>query len=311
MTGLGCLVIGGGGLIGAHLVPKLVQSGRRVTVLGRGATPAHLLPKGVTYISGDFGNHDLIKPLLDAHNEIIQLAYATVPNTSFDNPLADLLQNLPPTLQLFSEVAARGGKLVLVSSGGTVYGEALFLPVSETHLTQPISPYGITKLTLEKYANLYSVTHGLKVITVRPANAYGEGQRPFAGQGFVAMAMASVMMGKSVQIYGEYGVVRDYVYVGDLAGGIMAALDCGQLGETYNLGSGIGRSNRDVVDAMSSMMREIGCVISINYVPARIFDVQANVLNSSKLIQGTGWVPQVDFEEGLLRTREWLRSFLG
>ena len=117
MMRTGCLVIGGGGLIGAHLVPKLMQSGRRVTVLGRGAIPAHLLPKGVTYISGDFGNHNLIKPLLDAHNEIIHLAYATVPNTSFDNPLEDLLQNLPPTVQLFSEVAARGGRLVLVSSG--------------------------------------------------------------------------------------------------------------------------------------------------------------------------------------------------
>ena len=118
MMGTGCLVIGGGGLIGAHLVPKLMQSGRRVTVLGRGAIPAHLLPKGVTYISGDFGDHDLINPLLDTHNEIFHLAYASLPSISFDDPLADLVQNLLPAVQLFIEVAAGGGKVGVGFLGG-------------------------------------------------------------------------------------------------------------------------------------------------------------------------------------------------
>lgn len=310
MTGTGCLVIGGGGLIGAHLVPKLVQSGRRVTVLGRGAKPMHLLPKGVSYISGDFGNHVLIKSLLDVHNEVIHLAYATVPNTSFDNPLADLLQNLPPTVQLFSEVAARGGRLVLVSSGGTVYGEALSLPISENHPTRPISPYGVTKLTLEKYARLYSVTHGLQVVCVRPANAFGEGQRPFVGQGFIATAMASAMQGKSVTIFGRQGVVRDYLYVGDLAAGVCSLLERGTPGEIYNVGSGAGRSNLEVVEAMAPMMREMGYAIRIEYAPERVFDVQANVLDSSKLRQHTGWELQLGFEEGLLRTRDWLSGLI-
>lgn len=310
MTGTGCLVIGGGGLIGAHLVPKLVQSGRRVTVLGRGATPVHLLPKGVSYISGDFGNHVLIKSLLDVHNEVIHLAYATVPNTSFDNPLADLLQNLPPTVQLFSEVAARGGRLVLVSSGGTVYGEALSLPISENHPTRPISPYGVTKLTLEKYARLYSVTHGLQVVCVRPANAFGEGQRPFVGQGFIATAMASAMQGKPITIFGRQGVVRDYLYVGDIAAGVCSMLERGTPGEIYNVGSGVGRSNLEVVEAMAPMMREMGYAIRIDYAPERVFDVQANVLDSSKLRQHTGWELQLGFEEGLLRTRDWLSGLI-
>ena len=308
MTGTGCLVLGGGGLIGSYLVPKLVQSGRRVTVLGRSATPRHLLPKGVTYISGDFGDHDLINPLLDTHNEIIHLAYASVPNISFDDPLADLLQNLLPAVQLFIEVAARGGKLVLVSSGGTVYGEAVSLPISENHPTHPISPYGVTKLTLEKYAHLYSVTHGLDVITVRPANAYGEGQRPFLGQGFIATAMAFAMQGEPVKIFNKQGAVRDYVYVGDIAEGILAAVDRGRSGETYNIGSGVGRSNRNVLDDMATMMQEIGCAIRIEYAPERVFDVNANVLDSSKLQHHTGWAPQMSFDEGLLQMREWLRS---
>jgi len=96
-----------------------------------------------------------------------------------------LLENLPPTVQLFAEVAASGRKLVFVSSGGTVYGEASKLPIREDHPTKPISPYGVTKLTLESYAHLYAVTHGLKFVCVRPANAFGPGQKPFTGQGFM------------------------------------------------------------------------------------------------------------------------------
>lgn len=305
---LNTLVIGGAGYIGAHLVPMLASTGRQVTVLGRKAAPAHELPEGAVYVEGDFGQADLLQRLLDRHQEVVHLAYATVPNTSFENPLADLLQNLPPTVQLFSEVADRGGKLVLVSSGGTVYGEAVSLPMREDHPTRPISPYGVTKLTLENYAYLYSVTRGLNYVCVRPANAFGEGQRPFVGQGFISTAMASVMLGKPIRVFGRTGTVRDYIHVSDLAAGIAHALDKGRLSETYNIGTGQGMSTLDVVEAIRPLMREIGCEINIEYLPERAFDVKANVLDSTRLQTQTGWEPQVRFSEGLRRTCEWLRD---
>lgn len=308
MSKRACLVIGGGGFIGSHLVPRLLSGGRRVTVMGRSATPRHDFPAGAIYVSGNFGNMDLIRSSLENHDEVIHLAYATVPNTSFDNPLGDLLENLPSTVQLFAEVAAKGRRLVLVSSGGTVYGEGRSLPIVEDHPTLPISPYGVTKLTLEKYAHLYSVTHGLNVVCLRPSNAFGEGQSPFSGQGFVATAMASAMRGQSVRIFGPHGSVRDYIHVVDLAEGIVSALQRGTAGETYNLGSGVGRSNLDVVEAITPLMQEIGCAVNAVYEPARVFDVRANILDSTRLRNHTGWKPRVSFEKGLLRTREWLRS---
>lgn len=306
---LNTLVIGGAGYIGAHLVPMLVSTGRQVTVLGRKAAPMHELPEGAVYVEGDFSQADLLQRLLDRHQEVIHLAYATVPNTSHENPLADLLQNLPPTVQLFSEVAARGGKLVLVSSGGTVYGEAISLPMREDHPTRPISPYGVTKLTLENYAYLYSVTRGLNYVCVRPANAFGEGQRPFVGQGFISTAMASVMLGKPIRVFGRTGAVRDYIHVSDLAAGIAHALDKGRLSETYNIGTGHGMSTLDVVEAIRPLMQEIGCEINIEYLPERAFDVKANVLDSTRLQTQTGWEPQVGFSEGLRRTCEWLKNY--
>lgn len=291
-----------------HLIPCLLAAGRGVTVLGRSKAPSYFLPDSVTYCSGDFGLPELIGNLLDEHHEVIHLAYATVPNTSFDNPLADLLQNLPSTVRLFSEVAERGGRLILVSSGGTVYGEAVQVPIREDHPTNPISPYGVTKLTLEKYAHLYAVTHGLQVICLRPGNAYGVGQRPYIGQGFVSTAMASIMSSRSVKVFGQRGTVRDYVYVSDLAAGIVSALEYGHLSETYNIGSCVGRSNMDVIEAMSPLVGELGNEILVEHLPERVFDVQTSVLDSSKLYRHTGWQARVEFQEGLLRTRDWLRN---
>mgnify|MGYP000865279394 CR=1 FL=1 len=302
------LVIGGAGYIGSYLVPMLTSSGRRVTVLGRRPSPMYRLPDGVSYVAGDFGSGDLIRRLLDSHEEVVHLAYATVPNTSFENPLGDLLQNLPPTVQLFSQIADRGGKLILVSSGGTVYGEGVSLPICESHQTMPISPYGVTKLTLENYARLYAVTHGLRYVCVRPSNAYGVGQRPFVGQGFVSTAMASAMRGIPVAIFGESGSIRDYLHVRDLAAGIFSSLALGRLSETYNLGSGVGLSNQDVIDIMSSVLAEIGCKIVVANLPQRLFDVHANILDSRKLHAHTGWSPAVDFLEGLRELRGWLES---
>lgn len=301
------LVIGGAGYIGAHLVRKLVATGRSVTVLGRKATPVYEIPQGVAYFAGDFAKHAVISGLLDSHHEVIHLAYATVPNTSFEDPLADLLQNLPPTVQLFSEMAERGTKLVLVSSGGTVYGEAMSLPINEGHQTKPISPYGVTKLTLENYAYLYAKTHGLQFICIRPSNAYGVGQRPYVGQGFISTAMASAMRGEYIKIFGQSGTVRDYLYVSDLASGIVSGLEKGRLSETYNLGSGVGHSNMDVIKAMTPLMQESGYEVRVEHLPERAFDVKANVLDSKKLKEHTGWIPEINFDNGLSRTFEWLK----
>lgn len=302
------LVIGGGGYIGTHLLPMLIAEGRKVTVLGRSSMPSYELPQGALYISGDFSNHNLICQLLDKHQEVIHLAYATVPNTSFKDPLADLLQNLPPSVQLFSEAAKRNVKLVLVSSGGTVYGDALELPITETHTTKPISPYGVTKLTLENYANLYAATHGLKFVCVRPANAYGIGQRPFVGQGFVSTAIASALGGMPIKIFGKSGTMRDYIYVSDLASGICNVLIQGRLYETYNISSGIGLSNIDVINTFNSFLLKMNLPVQIENLPERSFDVKVNILDSSKLQLETGWKPRIEFLEGISLTFDWLRN---
>lgn len=306
--GTNTLVIGGGGYIGHHLITLLIATGRQVTVLGRSALPRFELPPNTAYVSGDFSQSELTGRLLDTHQEVIHLAYASTPNTLFETPLADLQQNLEPAVQLYTQAADRGVKLVLVSSGGTVYGNAITLPICEKHPTKPISSYGVTKLTLETYAYLYAATHGLKFVCIRPSNGFGVGQRPFAGQGFISTAMASAMRGQPISVFGLQGTVRDYIYVTDIASGIVSALQFGLQAETYNLGTGVGLSNIEIIELMTPLMQDLRSKVIVKHLAERTSDVKVNILDSSKLQEHTGWKPKVDFIDGLLRTHAWLKS---
>lgn len=302
------LVIGGGGFIGSHLIPELVKTGRKVVALGRYSQPTHALPKEVEYVQGDYADQGLLRFLIDENTEVVHLAYASVPNSSYEDPLADLTQNLPSALSLFGVIADRGAKLVYVSSGGTVYGAPKVFPIDEECPTHPISPYGVTKLTLENYAHLYSVTRGLQYICLRPGNPYGIGQRPFIGQGFISTAVAKILQNQSVDIFGHQGTVRDYLYISDLAKAIVLAMNYGKSSQTYNIGSGIGRSNLEVLENLKPILNKLGFEIRINYLPSRPFDVAVNILNSEKLRMVSGWSPEVNFSDGLEKTVQWLLS---
>lgn len=302
------LLIGGAGFIGQHLWKRLVDSGREVTVLGRRSPEALEGLDFVEYVQGDYSDLNLLKRLLDNCHEVIQLAYATVPNTSFDDPLADLNQNLPSMVNLFIEASKRDIKLLIISSGGTVYGQVDQLPIVEGNELKPISPYGVTKRVIESYAYLFSQTHGLKYICVRPSNPYGEGQVPYIGQGFISTALASLIEGRAIKLFGKGETVRDYIYMDDLASGIVAALSRGDLFETYNIGTGVGHSNLEVIKMMGMLLPDSPMLI--DYLPERPFDVKLNVLDSTKLSSHTGWKPQVNFDVGLFSTLNWLTQFL-
>lgn len=297
-----CCVIGGAGFIGAHVTRLLAASGREVVVLGRRTKPDTALPSGVAYVSGDYANRAVLQVILKGTSEVIDLAYSTVPQTSFADPIFDIVSNLPASVGLLQEAVAAGvRKVVLVSSGGTVYGVADSLPIREDHRTDPISPYGITKLTIEKYAWMFQFVAGLPVVVARPGNAYGEEQRALSGQGFVSTAVHSIIQGREIGLFGAEGTIRDYIHVADIASGIVAVLEHGAPGSAYNIGSGIGRSNLDALRTIEPLASRSGFKVQTKVLPARRFDVPANVLDSRKLETASGWRPRVSFEDGIGR----------
>lgn len=305
-------VIGGGGFIGGYLVETLIASGRDVLVLGRRSERPHGLHVRTSYAPCDYGDRSNLRKHIADCDEIIDLAYATIPQTSFENPIFDLQANLGPSVSLLEEARELGRlrRLVITSSGGTVYGPAERLPIIEEHRTAPISPYGITKLAIERYALMFRLLAALPVTIVRPSNAYGLGQRPFTGQGFIATAMGRILRGEPVLIFGENGTIRDYVHVRDIASGILSAMEHGRVGEIYNLSSGVGRSNRDVLEAIAPLAARNGLGITISCAEPRGFDVPANVLSYGKLLSHSNWQPRVPFEEGLLEMWEGMPAVL-
>jgi UDP-glucose 4-epimerase len=295
-----CLVIGGCGFIGRSLTRMLHESGREVVVLGRRADADRSLPGGCRYVSGDYADRATLRALLRPGCEVIDLAYATVPKTSFENPVFDVVSNLPASVGLLQECAASGVRRVLmVSSGGTVYGTARALPVDEEHPTVPLSPYGITKLTTERYAGLFHSLSALPVVVVRPSNAYGEGQRAGTGQGFIATAVDAIIRGREITLFGPEGTVRDYIHVDDLAAGIAAALEKGGDGQVYNIGTGVGTSNAGILDVLRPLAEAAGFAVRVRVEARRGFDVAANVLDCSRLAGCSGWSPQVSLGDGL------------
>ena len=304
------LVVGGGGFIGSHFVKLAVARGdRNVIVLGRSTKPRFHLPAGVTYVQGNGADVSLISALLSKCDEVVDLAYATVPKTSFDDPVNDVLVNLPASVALLQEAASHKLRcFLLVSSGGTVYGNSAYLPIDEAHPTNPVSPYGITKLALEKYATLFHKLRGVPSIIVRPGNPYGPNQLGNLGQGFVGAAMFAALRRQPVSIFGERGTVRDYVYVEDLAEGLLAVLDSGKAGDTYNIGTGIGYDNRAVLDMLTDVVRPTGYAVDVEVRPPRPFDVAANVLSPARLTYVSGWRPKTEFSVGLERTWTWALS---
>jgi len=155
---------------------------------------------------------------------------------------------------------------------------------------------------------MYHRLHGLESICVRPGNAYGEGQRPFAAQGFIATAMACALDQRPIPVFGGTGTIRDYIHVSDVASGICAALVFGKSGGCYNMGTGVGRSHGDVLSGIAALAGEIGLDIDIEVLPARAFDVPANVLDSGRLHTDTGWRVEVPFDIGFRRTWQWYQG---
>lgn len=313
-TQLKTLVVGGAGFIGSHLVRALMEDGKRqVRVTGRRDEPVYGLPPGAGYVKADAADAGMMERLLNDADEVIDLAYASVPKTSFDDPVDDVLSNLPATVNLLrksSECSLR--RFLLVSSGGTVYGNASRLPIDEFHATNPVSPYGITKLAAEKYAFLFHSLSSLPLVVARPGNPYGPFQYGRLAQGFIGAALHATALRQKVTVFGGRGTVRDYIYVEDLARGLIAALEYGRIGETYNIGTGIGYDNRAVLDKIDLVVKEDGYSVECEHRPARAFDVAENVLSSARLTYVSGWRPQVDLHTGLKATWQWAKeqSFL-
>jgi UDP-glucose 4-epimerase len=302
-----CLVLGGGGFIGQHLCEALLATGYRVRVFERPRLTKHELHHKLEWFEGDFTNEiDVAEAVSECH-WVFHLISTTLPKSSNDNPLYDLESNAVATLRLLELLRDSPvvKKLIFISSGGTVYGVPQHTPIAETHATNPTSAYGISKLAVEKYLELYRLLHGLNYGVVRLANPYGEYQRVHASQGAVPVFMHKALHDEPIEIWGDGSVVRDYIYIADVIEALLKTMRYEGEERIFNIGSGRGTSLIELLQLLEQLLER---PVRHRFLAKRVFDVPVNVLDISSARQWLDWTPQTTLLEGMKRVLDYMRK---
>ena len=306
---MACLILGGAGFMGRHAAEALLRAGHQVRIFDREGCRleniAHILDD-VELRFGDFSDEVALGRALRGATTVLHLIGTTIAQTSNENPVYDVETNVVPSIRLLSLAADRGVKrVVFASSGGTVYGIPRKNPIPETHPTDPICAYGISKLAVEKYLDLYHRLAGLDYVVLRISNPYGEGHHTLGLQGIINVFLREAHRGNPVEVWGDGRVVRDYVYVGDVGDAFLRALDSPAPNQVYNIGSGKGLT---ILDLLAAFREVLGLDLDVRHTPPRPFDVPSNVLDIRKAEQALPWKPTTSLEEGLHRTWAWIRK---
>ena len=197
-------------------------------------------------------------------------------------------------------------KIVFISSGGTVYGDQNLESISEQSSTDPLSSYGIVKLAMEKYIQLYSKLYGVNYSIFRLSNPYGPYQNTLKDQGIIGIFIRKFIENGEITIWGDGNIIRDYIYIDDvieiLNRDLMKNIDNNIL---LNLGSGKGSSINEILNLIERISNK---KINILYKESRSFDVKKNILNIDKISNTFDWKPKHDIEEGIQNTYKWLKN---
>jgi UDP-glucose 4-epimerase len=295
------LVLGGGGFIGSHLVDALVAEGHRVTVFDRFSEgmPVDARP-GVVALAGDFMDRASLDEAVADQDWIFHVLSTTSPATAQGDPTLDLRTNVLQSVELFSAcVAADVEHVYFASTGGAIYGPQDQQEFSELDRTLPVSPYGIGKLAIENYLRYFSAVHGLRSTSLRISNPYGTRQHPNRKQGFIPIALRSIIEGRAVVQVGDGSMVRDYILVDDLVAMIVRLTRQTPQHDVYNLGSGHGATVSEVIEAMR---RVTGVDFGLELRDKPSTFVDHSVLNVDRFIAEFGAVDLTPLDEGIRQT---------
>lgn len=298
------LVLGAKGFIGSHVIDRLCNTEHFVKAFFRSGDMAN---HDVTVIRGDFSDHAKLAEALTGVDLVIHCISSTVPSSSELDPVSDVQSNLVNTLGLMQLMQKmKVPKLIYLSSGGTVYGNPLQSPVTEEHPLNPISCYGVVKVSIEKFLSISDSIWGVSTLILRPSNVFGEGQSHAGAQGIISTLLKNSIQNRDTTIFGNGESVRDYLYVKDLADLIFASLDFKKSG-VYNAGCGVGMSVNQIISTVNEIYPgDVG----VNYIPQRSFDVKEVVLDISKATEDFGWTPYRDFRDSVNSQYIQLRDLL-
>jgi UDP-glucose 4-epimerase len=301
------LVTGGAGFIGSQVADALVVGGHNVYILDNLSTgyEKNINPK-MQFLKYDIGDSKIMNIFEKEKFEIVNHHAAQIDvRKSVNDPIFDANINILGTINLLQCCIKTGvKKFMFASSGGAVYGEQEYFPADENHPTNPVSPYGITKLTIEKYLFYYKNEYGLNYTILRYANVYGPRQNPSGEAGVVAIFTNKLLKNENPIINGDGKQTRDYVFVEDVVKANVFTLN-NDSSDIYNVGTGIETSVNEIFAKLNDIAG--GKAKEKHGSPAKGEQLRS-VITSDKLFRKFKWKPSVKIDEGLKTTYEYFNS---
>lgn len=310
------MVTGGAGFIGSNVVDGYVEAGHEVVVVDdlSAGKRANVHPEA-RFFKMDVRSPEAAGLVMDERPDVLNhhAAQISVPDSVRD-PVVDADINIRGLLNLLeAAISAKVRKVIFISSGGAIYGEASEYPTSEAYTPRPLSPYAVSKVASELYLAYYRHQWGLDYVTLRYANIYGPRQIPHGEAGVVAIFMDNLLRGDPSTLYhfpeDDEGMIRDYCYVGDVVTANILALDRGS-GESVNIGSGEGTKTGRLYDLIYRAVQEArpdtpAGLLRPEKALARPGDLHRSTLTVGKAREVLGWEPGWSLLEGLRKTLQW------
>ena len=303
------LVTGGAGFIASHITDAFIDQGHEVFVLDNLSTgfKKNINPKA-EFIEADICDQSLSQLFEKEKFEVVNHHAAQMDvRRSVADPAFDANTNIIGTINLLQNSVRNGvRKFIFASTGGAVYGEQNYFPADENHPTSPLSPYGISKLAVEKYLFFYSTQYKLNYTVLRYANIYGPRQNPFGEAGVVAIFSSKLLKKEQTIINGSGKQTRDYVFVGDVVkANLLTITD--EKSDIYNVGTG---KETDVNELFSELNKITGNNAEEKHGPAAPGEQMRSVITSEKLFKKFTWKPDTELHIGLENTVDFFRNNL-
>jgi UDP-glucose 4-epimerase len=300
-------VTGGAGFIGSHVAEALLAGGHRVLIVDDlSSGRKENVPAGAEFHELDIRSREAAALVRDAGVEVLVHHAAQMDvRRSVADPVHDASVNVVGTLNLLE--AARGGALaqvIFASTGGAMYGEQERFPADEDHPARPLSPYGVAKLSVERYLYFYNQEYGIDATALRYANVYGARQNPHGEAGVVAIFLDRLLSGRQALINGDGLQTRDYVWVGDVVAANLAALGRPGFG-IYNVGTG---RETTVVELYRLLAAAVGVAQPAMHGPAKSGEQRRSVIAADRLRRELGVRVSTPLDEGITRTAAWFAS---
>lgn len=300
------LVTGGAGFIGSHVVDLLIKQNHDVVIVDNlsSGRKENVHPQA-KLIEADIRDHIFIQEIFTSEKPEIVYHFAAQIDVrkSVENPLADAETNILGSINLVHICHQQLIKKIIFSStGGAIYGDTNERPTQENHPEWPLSPYGIAKLSIDKYLHFYHTVFGLKYTSLRYGNVYGPRQNPHGEAGVIAIFMNKMLAKEQPTINGDGSQVRDYVYVGDVARANIFALEKIEETGVYNVGTSIETS---VNELFKEINKHFNTSFEEIYGPGKLGEQKTSCLSYEKIKQTFGWQPAVNFSDGIRMTYEW------